>query len=768
MSEFSWVGKPHPPLKMEGVPKVTGEAIYTVDVKLPGMLVGKILRSPHPHAKILRIDKSKAERLPGVKAVLTFEDIPKVKYASSFRDMPMATSGTLQPPDQYVLTDKARYVGDPVAAVAAVDEYVAEEALKLIEVEYEPLPAVFTIDDALKPDAPQIHDHAKGNIAAHVKYPFAQGDVEKGFAEADCVVEGTFFVPRQVGAHLEPQACTAYVDPTGKVTVWSPCQLTFPLRRELAKIFSLPEGMINVVTPFVGGSFGTRLSLYCEPIAIALAMKTGKPVKIVHSKEEDFSTLETRTADRVTVKAGFKKDGTLIAMQMKVYTWAGAYAARAYLAGPILLMWGLGHYRCPNTDGECFVVYTNTTPAGAMRGYGNPEASTVVEQIMDMAAEKLGIDPVELRLKNVKKAGEPSNLGPCPIESTYEDECIRIGAERIGWWEKRKLKKQEGVKRRGLGMAAMMHCSGAWPLLIEHSSAMIKFNEDGSVNMIINPAFPGTHCWTTLAQIAAEELGISPEDVHVVTGSTDTAMFDLGSHASRTTYVTGNAVLEAAREAKRQLLERASKMLGVSPEELTVKDGRVFVKADPSKGLTIGEIARSTIWDLKGESFNISGKASWSSRYSSPPTGAYFTEVEVDTETGEVKVLKFVVVIDCGRVINPMTVEGQIQGGISQGIGYALYEDYVINKKTGVVESDNFNTYRIATNYEMPEEIEIIFINKPDPKGPFGAKGVGEPAMVGVAAAIANAVYDAIGVRLRELPITPEKILKALKEKEKG
>ncbi|RLI29911.1 MAG: hypothetical protein DRO46_01545 [Candidatus Hecatellales archaeon] len=525
--------------------------------------------------------------------------------------------------------------------------------------------------------------------------------------------------------------------------------------------------MVEIITPFVGGSFGTRLSMYNEPIAVALAMKTpGRPVKIEYTKEEDFSNLETRTASRITVKMGFKKDGTLIAMQMKVLTWAGAYAARAYLAGPIALMWGMGHYRCPNRDGECTVVYTNTTPAGAMRGYGNVAASCAVEQVMDEAAEKLGIDPVELRLKNLKRPGDDSNLGPCPIESTYEDECIKIGAERIGWWEKRKLKKAEGPRRRGLGMAAMMHCSGAWPLLIEHSNAIIKFNEDGTVNLIINPAFPGTHIWTTLAQIAAEELGIKPEDVRIVTGSTDVAMFDLGSHASRSTYVTGNAVLEAAREAKWQLLERAAKMLGVTPEELDVKDSRVFLKADPSKGLTVEEVARNTIWNLEGEAQNISGKASWSSKYCSPPTAAYFVEVEVDTETGEVKVLKVVVVVDCGRVINPNAVEGQIHGGIAQGIGYALCEDFVINQKTGAVESNNYNLYRIPTTVDMPKDIEVIFINKPDPKGPFGAKGVGEPALVGIPAAIANAIYDAVGIRIKDFPITPEKILKALKEKQ--
>ena len=761
--EFSVIGKRFS--QADGPAKATGAAKYTGDIKLPGMLIGKVLRSPYPHARIKRIDKSKAEELPGVEAVITWEDTPKIPYASSFRDLPMAPSGSLQRADEYILADKARYVGDAIAAVAAVNEQVAEEALKLIEVEYEKLPFVILPREAIKPEAPKIHDYAENNVAVHLGYPLAEGDVEKGFQESDVVLEETFSVSKQVAGHLETQACIANVEPTGKITCYSPCQLPFPLRRELAKMFNLPEGMINVVSPFVGGSFGARLSVYNEPIAIALALKTRKPVKIEYTKEEDFTCVHTRTADEYTIKMGFKKDGTLHAMQIKVLTWSGAYLGRAQLAGAITLIWGMGHYRCPNRAGECKVVYCNTTPSAAMRGYGNPEIMWGVEQMMDMAAEKLGMDPLEIRLKNIKKAGEPSNFG-LPIESTYLEDCIKAGAERIGWWEKRG-RKEEGIKRRGIGMATMTHCSGAYPLLLEHSGAIVKFNEDGSVNLVVNPGSPGTHIWGALSQIAAEELGIHPEDIHIVTGETDKTLFDLGSHASRSTYVTGNAVLEAAREAKRQLLERAAKMLEASPEDLEVKDKRVYLKSAPEKGLSVSEVVRSAMWDMKGECLNIAGKSSFASKWTSPPTAAYFAEVEVDIETGEVKVLRFITAVDCGTAINPMTVEGQCEGGIQQGIGYALTEDFVINKETGVLESDNFTTYKMPTALDMPET-EIIIINKPDPKGPFGAKGVGEPATVGVAPAIANAIYDAVGVRVLDLPVTPEKLLKALKEKQHG
>lgn len=763
--EFAVVGKR---LAQADTPiKATGAARYAGDIKLPGMLVGKVLRSPYPHARIKRIDKSKAEKLPGVEAVITLEDTPKIIYASSFRDQSFAPSGSLQRPDEYILADKARYVGDAIAAVAAVNERVAEEALESIKVEYEELPFVTNPRDAIKPGAPKLHDSVEDNIAASVSYPIAEGDVEKGFQESDVIVEESFFVTKQSSGHMETQTTIASVDPSGKVTCYSPCQLPFPLRRGLAKIFNIPEGMVNVVNPFVGGSFGARLSVYNEPIAIALAMKARKPVKIEYSMEENFTCVHTRTGDEYTVKMGFKKDGTLHAMQINVLTWAGAYLGRAQLAGGITLMWGMGHYRCPNRAGDCKVVYCNTTPSAAMRGYGNAEVMWGVEQVVDMAAEKLGMDPVELRLKNIKRVGEHSNIGTRgfqPIESTYLEDCIKTGAESIGW-QKKWGRKKEGLKRRGVGMATMTHCSGAYPLLIEHSGAIVKFNEDGSVNLMVNPGSPGTHIWGALSQIAAEELGIYPEDFHIVAGETDKTLFDLGSHASRSTYVTGSAVMMAAREAKGQLLERAGRMLEVSPDELTVKDRRVYIKATPEKGLSVSEVVRSAMWDMTGESLNIAGKSSFAATAASPPTAAYFAEVEVDTETGEVKVLKFTAAQDCGTAINPMTVEGQCEGGIQQGIGYALTEDFFVNKETGVLESDNFTTYKMPGSLDMPET-EIIIINKPDPKGPFGAKGVGEPAMVGIAPAIANAIYDAVGVRITDLPITPEKVLKALKEKQ--
>ena len=760
--ELSIVGKRLP--QPDAVAKATGTARYAGDIKLPGMLIAKVVRSPYPHAKIKRIDKSKAEKLPGVEAIITSEDLAFTKgFNRGFKDIPMMASGFVQPGDEHILNDKARHIGDGLVAVAAVNESIAEQAAQLIKVQYEELPAVFDPEETMKPGAPKIHDYAERNILRHMSYPFAEGDVEKGFAESDLVVESTFRTSKQAHCQMETAAAIASFELDGKLKVWSQCQLAHLARREIAHIFGLPIGNVEVINPFSGGSFGQRLSICAEPVAIALAMKTGKPVKLVYSREEDFTALETRTPHKYTVKMGFKKDGTLVALEERLITDCGGYGARAPMTAGIFMALTMGHYRCPNRAGGSDIVLTNNTMGGAFRGFGNPEGMWGVEQLMDIAAERLGIDPIEIRLKNIKKVGELTQ--GLPIESIALEECIKIGAEKIGWKEKRGQRKA-GVQRRGVGMATMSHCSGAAPAFVEHSNAFIKLNEDGSADLTVHPGAAGTCIWGTLAQIAAEELGVRYEDVHIITGDTDITMFDIGSHASRSAYCVGNAVQEAARQAKAQLLERAAKTLGVSPDELEVKDKRVYVKAAPEKGISVADVAWNAIYDLTGNCLNISGKGSFIQKTYSPPTQAVFAEVEVNTETGVVKILKLVIVNDSGIAINPNTVEGQVEGGALQGIGFGLFEDYFINKNSGVVESDNFDKYRILSPVDLPE-IELILVEKPDPKGPFGAKGVGESAMVAIAPAIANAIYDAVGVRITELPVTPEKMLKALKEKQK-
>jgi xanthine dehydrogenase molybdenum-binding subunit len=740
--------------------KATGNAIYASDITIPGMLIGKVLRSPYPHARIKRIDKSKAENLPGVEAVITPEDTAQwQKFDRGLKDLPMIAGGYTVPPDEGVLNERARHFGDTIAAVAAINEHIAEEALELIEVEYECLPFVIDPKEATRPDASQISDFAKDNIGKHMSYAFPEGNAEKALGDAYCVVEGTFSTTKQEHCTAETAAAVARLDVNGRLIVWSQCQLAHMARREIAHIFNMPVHRVKIITPFIGGSFGQRGALCAEPICVALALKTGKPVKLVYSREENFVALESRTGFQCTLRMGFQKDGTLTAMDTYMLGRLGGYMGCGPMASAIGMIFGLGHYRCPNRAGEADMVLTNTPMSGAFRGFGNPAIMWGIEQLVDEAAEKLGMSPIEIRLKNIKKEGEIANMGLL-LESSYLERCIRQGAEAIGWKEKWG-KRKEGTIRRGVGMATMTHCSGAAPLYLDHSNASLKLNEDGTADLVVHPAPVGQHIWGALSQIAAEELGIHAEDVNIVTGDTDVTLFEYGSDASRSTYVIGNATLMAARQAKEQLLERAAGMLGVSVQELEINDRQIFSSTEPKKRISVADVCYDAIYNFKGECLNISGKCSWESKWNSPPTGAFFAEVEVHAETGRVAVTKFVTAMDCGKAINPMAVEGQLEGGIQQGIGYGLTEDYVINNDTGVVETDNYDSYKMPGIMDMPET-QIIIIDEPDPKGPFGAKGVGEPGMVGVAPAIANAIYDAIGVRIKDLPITPEKVLNAL------
>ncbi len=762
MPQFSVVGKRIP--RIDAPEKVTGTAEFAADVKLQNMLVGKVFRSPYAHAKILKIDTSKAERLPGVAAVITHKDIPEVIFNRH------VTTALLPEPvrkkerdDEYVLSDKARFVGDAIAAVAAADAYTAAEAMELIDVEYEKLPAVFDPYEAMKPGAPVIHDGVEGNIAAHIIYPHRTGDVGQGFKEADCVVEETFYTSRQKHCQLEPDAAVARWDVNHRLTMWSSCEHPHLARSCVAKIFSIGEGMVRWITPSVGGGFGGRISLTVEPISAALALKAGKPVKLVCTREEDFVAHETRSPYFITIKMGVKKDGTITALDVKAVTPTGAY----YTHGGSTTMVGLSSlfrlYRCPNIAGEAYVVYTNTPVAGGMRGYGNAEAMWALEQVVDMACEKIGMDPLEFRMKNHRRAGESVSTRVAPIEHCALAECIRLGAERIGWKEK-KGKKQAGILRRGVGMSVMQHSSGAGGSLLEHSNALIKLNEDGSFSLVVSPCEMGQGILTTLGQIAAEVLGVTAEDIHVVTGDTDVTLFDVGSHASRSTYVIGNAVVKAAAEVKRQILERAAKILGVAPVELEIKNKRIHLKASPEMGLSLGQVVTDGIYDFqqKGLAINATGSFQSAAR-GGPQFQAGFAEVEVNTRTGEVKVLKYVVAHDIGRAINPLLVEGQLEGGAVQGLGYALTEDFVIDE-SGATRTNSFSTYKIPTSLDVPE-MEIILVEEGLASGPFGAKGVGEPGLVNVAPAIANAIYDAVGIRITNLPITPEKVLSALQAK---
>ena len=765
--ELYVVGKRLP--RPDAIEKATGAAKYTVDIKLPGMLIGKVLRSPHPHAMILKVDTSRAESLPGVVAVITREDTPKIRFTRSKGSVTIIKPEKVVE-DEMVINDKARFLGEPVAAVAAINEGIANEALELIDVEYAVLPAVFDPVEAMKPGAPRIHDSAENNVAIYTTY--IEGDVEKGFQEADCIVEETFQSSKQKVCHLEPSACIASFDKNGRLTVWSPGQHAFPFRRKTSEIFGIPEGKITWMTPHVGGAFGNGQSLRAEPICIALAKKAGWPVKLEYTSEEDFVATETRQPCIMTGRIGVKKDGTITALQLKVIGNSGPYLSQCVKTTKVTLVMFGSLYRCPNVYGEGYSIYTNTVNSGGHRGYGAPQAYYVLEQLVDMACEKIGMDPLEFRLKNHRRVGDPSmysfvskdeKLGietrkPMPIESCQLPECIKRGAEQIGWKEKRMAKK-EGTIRRGVGMACYIYLSSAFPVDFQHSSVFIKFNEDGSANLVVSACDFGQGILASLAQIAAEELGLRAEDIRITSGNTDITMYDTGQYSSRSCYIIGNSVLGAARLAKQRLLERAAQIIGEPADKLDIKDRQVYVKTAPEKRIPVAEVTWQAMYDADNFS-NISAKYAWQPTSNAYPFQAAFAEVEVDTESGQVKLLKIVTGQDIGRAINPITAEGQVQGGGIQAIDMALYSDFV-TKPTGELESTNFTNYKVCTTLDIPE-FEVILIEEPTPTGPFGAKSVGESGTIAIAPAIYNAIYDAVGVRVKDMPVTPEKIIEGL------
>ena len=747
--EFFAVGKSFP--RKDSLEKAIGDGLFGADIRMPRMLVGKILRNPYAHARILRVHTEKAERLPGVKSVLTAKNTTTRPFNSAVYQEQLE--------NQRIFDDEVRFVGDAVAGVVAVNEEVAEVALGLIEVEYKPLPAVFDPVESMRPCAPRVHSTPDNNIAAHLD--FGWGDIDAGFKEADYVFEDTFSTSGQKHCQLEPDACIARYGLDGQLSVWTPTQEPHITRFKLARLFDLRESQVRIINPLIGGGFGARNALSIEPWCVAMALKVkGRPVRLQYTREEDFVTRVNRFPMIYNLKIGVKKSGSLVAMRADVVADAGAYATHVpgvvALSGSFLL----SRYKCQNTKFLADVVYTNKQPAGAFRGYGNPQATFGLEVMMDRVAEQLGVDPVEIRLNNHLGVGD-IGLFQIPFSSVGIDECLKKGAEAIGWKEKMSRTNVQLTHRRGVGVAISTHGSGGWPAILEHTASLITINPDGSANLILGSTDMGQGCWTSLSQIAAEELGIRFEDIIVIRPDTSVSLYDSGSHASRQVYVAGTAVKIAAANAKRQLLERASKVLSVSVNDLEAKNGEIYIKNAPEKSVAIRQLAADSIVKM-GACGQIIGRSSYEPKSNAPSWQATFAEVEVDIETGQVKVVKLVVAHDIGRAINPAIVEGQIQGAALQGIGYTLTEDLLLTKD-GKIPNPNFTDYKIPSTLEVPD-IEVILVESNDPTGPFGAKGVGEQGLVNVAPAIANAIYSAIGKRFKELPITPETILRVLKD----
>ena len=748
--QFSVVGKQV--VRIDAIDKITGGAKYAPDLNIRGMLYGALLRSPHPHAKVVGIDATKAKSLPGLRALVTIEELPRVVgYWFLLRS-------EKKEKDMFLRDNVVRFIGDPVLAVAAEDEETALRAVSMIEVTYEPLSSVFDPYEALNRSDVRIHE--KGNIAFHVTKQF--GNMAQGFREAEVVIENRFVTSKQKHASLEPiGTCIADYDGAGKLTVHTSTQLPNWSQIYLARALGLPNSRVRIIKPYTGGAFGGRCGLIhgLEVMCSFLSRKAGKPVHMSFSRSEDFIGTETRHPMTIDIKTGITKAGMLTANSIKILANVGAYSTHTIGVLADCLSTGVGLYRCPNVYFDATAVYTNQSLTGAFRGYGNPQLNFAQESQMDIIARDLDIDPVELRLKNYRGLGEIDPIFVDEIRSDGLKECLSKASEAFAWKDRKRKRQAEGVKKRGVGMAIMLHGTGAAGALPDPASATVMISSDGSVQLVTAASDEGQGNRTALAQIAAEELGVEFEQISVSMPDTDVTPLDGGTHGSRQTYAGGLAVKKAAADAKRKLLAFATRQLGTSEDNLGIKDGIIFNITDPSTRLKISDLMRKIQIGDMSICQQIIGVSSGVAPAMPGYYGATFVEVEVDTETGEVCVVKVVGAFDVGKAINPANIEGQITGGAVMGIGWTLTEELLLRE--GKILNDSFRDYRILRACDVGELIPII-VESHEPTGPFGAKGVGEGTMVGVAPAIANAIYDAIGVRMKELCITPEKILDAL------
>jgi xanthine dehydrogenase molybdenum-binding subunit len=764
MQDFINIGKRIP--KTDAEEKVTGRATYIHDLKVPEMLHGKILYSPHAHAKILSIDTSKAEKLPGVKAILTGYNIPVIKFGFYKDNVPLKAN-------------KVRSFRDEVVAVAATDPDIAEEALELIRVEYEILPAVFDPEEAIKEGAPLIHEE---NVGGKEKKPtnvlnlpwrLVHGDIEESRRNSAHVAEDRFKVTWVTHCCMGTSGCLAQFDTKNNLTMYSITQIPFLAQRDFTEALAamgLQGKKARVIKTMIGGGFGSKLDTYAfEYIAILLAHKTRKPVKILFKREEEFFATSPRQPAIIDIAQGCTKDGRLTFRDIRMTLDNGAYTSWGATTPSVMMMPISSLYKVPNVRYVAKCVYTNNTYSQAMRGYGNPQATFAIDSQMDILAEMAGIDPLDFRMRNANTPGEvtPQNF---KINTCGLRECIDAVAQKLDWRQNRG--RRDG---RGIGMASMIHVGGgARVYKSDGCGTLIKIDDFGTVNVITGATDMGQGADTVIAQIVAEELGVRAEDVVVTHTDTDICPWDVGAHASRTTFVAGNSAQGAARKVKQMLIEVAAQSMGESPENLDIRDRTIFSKKDPEKKSPLGKTLRAAhytaggkmlmaehFYDPANENLDREFKGNLSVTYA---YGTHGVEVKVDQETGQVKLLRYVAAHDVGRAINPMLLEGQVYGGATMGIGYALTEKLVL--QNGKVMNPNFLDYKMLTAKDVPD-IEPIVIETDDEFGPFGAKGIGEPGAVPTAPAIANAIYDAVGVRIKELPITPEKVLAALKEKKK-
>lgn len=763
----------HSRYKLDGMSLVTGAPKFTADIDLPGMLHIKVLGSPHAHARILDIDTSEALKVPGVVAVYTWKDVPRIAHTTAGQGYPEPS-----PYDTFLLDSKVRFVGDRVAIVAAETPEAAAEACRKIRVNYHVLEPVLDPTQARRPGAPIIHDEPdckaplpifydpKHNHCAHVETKV--GDVAQGFQEADVVRERTYYSHYAQHCPIEPHVCVSYLDENDRLVLRSSTQVPFHARRITAQTLGIPLRKIRVIKPRIGGGFGAKQEVLLEDVCALVTLRTRRPAKWELTRAEEFMAARTRHPMIITIKAGAKKDGTITALSMKIVSNTGAYGSHALTVVSNCGSKVLPLYKIKTIEFVGDTVYTNLPVAGAYRGYGATQAAFAVESMMDELAEAIGMDAVAFRQMNHIREGETSPIFKAlgegregvsmVIKSCGLAECITRGMKEIGWAEKRgRGRHAPGPRKRGVGMCCLMQGSSIPE--IDMGSVFIKMNEDGSFNMLLGATDLGTGSDTILAQIAAETLGCQHDDIIVYSSDTDFTPFDVGAYASSTTYLSGGAVINAARQVRAQILAVAASMLNEPVEDLTIENRVVYGKGRKNK-LTFAQICTFAMYEY--HQFQIAAVGSHVTHASPPPFSAHFAEVEVDTETGQVKVLKYVAGVDCGTAINPQLADGQTQGGLLNGISFALTEEYIFDDK-GRMLNPNFKHYKIFSTADLPEIVTFL-VPTYEPTGPYGAKSVSEICINGPMPAIANAIYDAIGVRLTQPPFTPEKVLAAIKE----
>jgi CO/xanthine dehydrogenase Mo-binding subunit len=767
MSELTVVGKPV--TRVDAEEKITGEAVYGYDLVLPNMLFGKTLFSTKAHAKIKKINTEKAKKLPGVVAVITGDDAPWT-HGEAVKDKPFLAQG------------KVRYIGEPVAAVAAEDEDAAQAAVRLIEVEYEDLPVYLDPEEACKPGCVEIHENydkyrkadfmvrgSAPNVAEHFK--LRTGNVETGFKQSDLVLEERYSVPMIQHAAMEPHSAHAQFDKeSGRLTIWVANDAPFRALHEITEALNMPKDKVRFINPLQGGGFGSKGGLKVEPIAVALAFHTnGRPVRVKFNREETFISTLTRHEAVIYSKTGVKNDGTLMARQMTIYWGAGAYAEKS----PTVCIRGSlpapGPYRIPHVKVDGYAVYTNKPVAGSYRGYGIPQGAWAGEQQMDEIARRLGMDPIAIRMKNIFVEGDVSYWGE-QLHAVGLKETLVKATEAIEYGQKSAHTKP-GVKI-GKGFACIQKPTRS-PTT---SAAGVLVNAKGDVTVLAGTVEIGQGCNTILSQVAAEELKVPIHKVHMHQLDTDVIPYDASTTSSRSTYHMGNAVRRASIHAREQIMEAASPMLEVKTQDLEYGDGKVFIKDQPQMALPIGEVVRRKLGingEVRGDgsyTYEIGKDLDLETGHSDHASAFYMyatqaAEVAVDEDSGRVRVLRMSAAHDVGKAINPLNCAAQIEGGVVMGIGSALHEEMVIDN-AGKVRNPSFLDYHLVTSLDTPAMIPII-VECAEPEGPYGAKGLGEPGLAPTPAAIGNAVTDAVGVRVYDLPLKPENVYWALQKKKK-